>query len=61
MFQFRDVEEHHALVEVEFFALECAFLDEPRDLVPGDAQELGGPLQRDFALWDLWFFSWSIA
>jgi hypothetical protein len=60
VFEFAHVEEHNALIEVEFFASERALFDEPRDLVPGDAQEFGGPLQRDFALRDLWFFSRSI-
>jgi hypothetical protein len=60
VFQFAHVEEHHALVEVEFLAFKRAFLDEARDFVPGDAKEFGGTLQGDFALRDLWFFSQSI-
>jgi hypothetical protein len=60
MFQFAYVEEHDALVEVEFLAFERAFFDEARDFVPGDAEEFGGPLQGYFALRDLWFFSRSI-
>jgi hypothetical protein len=44
MFQFAHVEEHDALVEVEFLAFERAFFDEARDFMPGDAEEFGGPL-----------------
>jgi hypothetical protein len=60
VFQLAYIEEHYAFVQIKFFAPERAFLYQPRDLMPGDAEEFGGTLQCDFTFGNLWFFSWSI-
>lgn len=60
VFQLSDIEEHHSLVKAKLFSPQSPFLDQSGDLVSGDSKKVGRALQREFALWNSWLFSWSI-